>query len=74
MPVTISPNSSAAGMKSAGETCPRTGWTHGVRTVAEGIETDDQLERITRLGFDRAQGFLLGRPMPQHAMDQLVAA
>lgn len=48
--------------------------TSGVRTVAEGIETDDQLERITRLGFDRAQGFLLGRPMPQHAMDQLVAA
>jgi len=48
--------------------------TSGVRTVAEGIETHEQLDRITRLGFDRAQGFLLGRPMPPDAMDQLVAA
>lgn len=46
----------------------------GVRTVAEGIETREQLERITRLGCDRAQGYLLGRPMPHEAMDLLVAA
>lgn len=46
----------------------------GVRTVAEGIETHEQLERITRLGCDRAQGYLLGRPMPKEAMDELVAA
>jgi EAL domain-containing protein (putative c-di-GMP-specific phosphodiesterase class I) len=46
----------------------------GVRTVAEGIETPEQLERITRLGCDRAQGYLLGRPMPRDAMDLLVSA
>lgn len=46
----------------------------GVRTVAEGVETPDQLERITRLGCDRAQGYLFGRPMPRQAMDQLIAA
>jgi EAL domain-containing protein (putative c-di-GMP-specific phosphodiesterase class I) len=46
----------------------------GVRTVAEGIETQEQLDRITRLGCDRAQGYLLGRPMPREAMDPLVAA
>jgi diguanylate cyclase len=30
--------------------------------VAEGIETPAQLEVITRLGCERAQGYLLGRP------------
>ncbi|MGH1549703.1 EAL domain-containing protein [Leifsonia poae] len=47
---------------------------YGVRTVVEGIETTDQLELVTRLGCDRAQGYLLGRPMPREAMDELVAA
>lgn len=46
----------------------------GVRTVVEGIETPEQLKLITRLGCDRAQGYLLGAPMPQHAMDQVLAA
>lgn len=46
----------------------------GARTVAEGIETAEQLELVTRLGCDRAQGHLVGRPMPQHAMDLVIAA
>jgi EAL domain-containing protein (putative c-di-GMP-specific phosphodiesterase class I) len=46
----------------------------GARTVAEGIETREQLERVSRLGCDRAQGYLVGRPMPREAMDLLVAA
>lgn len=32
--------------------------------LAEGIETDDQLNALRREGCDQAQGFLLGRPMP----------
>jgi FOG: EAL domain len=35
----------------------------GIRVVAEGIETIQQLQRIRALGCDRAQGYLLGRPM-----------
>lgn len=31
-------------------------------TVAEGIETDAQLEAVKRLGCDYGQGYLLGRP------------
>ncbi|MCM2258003.1 MAG: EAL domain-containing protein [Vicinamibacteria bacterium] len=36
----------------------------GLRTVAEGVETDDQLARIRAAGCDFAQGYLLGRPAP----------
>jgi diguanylate cyclase (GGDEF)-like protein/PAS domain S-box-containing protein len=34
-----------------------------MRTVAEGIERPEQLARVTALGCDFAQGYLLGRPM-----------
>ena len=33
-----------------------------IRTVAEGVETSDQLATVTRLGVDYAQGYLLGHP------------
>ena len=35
----------------------------GCVVVAEGIETEQQRELMTRLGADRLQGFLIGRPM-----------
>jgi diguanylate cyclase (GGDEF)-like protein/PAS domain S-box-containing protein len=35
----------------------------GYRVVAEGIETDEQLQLLRRLGVDRGQGHALGRPM-----------
>jgi EAL domain-containing protein (putative c-di-GMP-specific phosphodiesterase class I) len=45
-----------------------------IRVVAEGIETAAQLERVVRLGCDRAQGYLLSRPVPRPEMRRLVAA
>jgi diguanylate cyclase (GGDEF)-like protein len=36
----------------------------GSHIVAEGVETDGELEMLTRLGVPLAQGFLLGRPAP----------
>jgi diguanylate cyclase (GGDEF)-like protein/PAS domain S-box-containing protein len=35
----------------------------GLRSVAEGIETKDQLDRIRALGCDQAQGYLFARPL-----------
>ncbi|MBV8979655.1 MAG: EAL domain-containing protein, partial [Acidimicrobiia bacterium] len=32
--------------------------------VAEGIETEAELATLRRVGVDRGQGYLLGRPMP----------
>ncbi|MFE5670552.1 EAL domain-containing protein [Agromyces sp. NPDC056523] len=40
----------------------------GLRTVAEGVETERQWEAVRKLGFDRAQGFLFGRPTPPERM------
>ena len=34
--------------------------TLGIRTVAEGIESQQQLDAVTRLGVDYGQGYLLG--------------
>lgn len=33
-------------------------------TVAEGVESEAVLERLAKLGVDRAQGYLFGRPKP----------
>jgi EAL domain-containing protein (putative c-di-GMP-specific phosphodiesterase class I) len=35
----------------------------GLQTVAEGIETREQLEQLQALGCDVAQGYFLARPM-----------
>lgn len=44
----------------------------GLRAVAEGVETDDQLATVRRLGCDLVQGYLLGRPMPAAEIDRLL--
>ena len=36
----------------------------GLTTIAEGVETEAQLELVTALGCDLAQGYLLGAPQP----------
>jgi EAL domain-containing protein (putative c-di-GMP-specific phosphodiesterase class I) len=42
-------------------------------TIAEGIETETQLERLRDLGCDLGQGFLLGRPIDAAAIGELIA-
>ena len=36
----------------------------GMRTVAEGIETETQAQTLEQYGVDRAQGYLFSRPVP----------
>lgn len=36
----------------------------GLRSIAEGIETQHQLDRLRELGCDHAQGYLFSRPVP----------
>jgi diguanylate cyclase (GGDEF)-like protein len=44
----------------------------GLSVVAEGIETADQLAVLRRLGCDRGQGYLLARPMPPEAIEEML--
>jgi diguanylate cyclase (GGDEF)-like protein len=45
----------------------------GMSTIAEGIETFAQLERLKALGCGLGQGFLLARPLDAEALGRLVA-
>jgi EAL domain-containing protein (putative c-di-GMP-specific phosphodiesterase class I) len=46
----------------------------GLDVVAEGIETQDQLEALRALGCPTGQGYLLGRPLPADDLLNLVGS
>ncbi|MGV8880536.1 MAG: EAL domain-containing protein [Rhodoglobus sp.] len=46
----------------------------GLRVVAEGVETEAHLSLVRMLRCDRAQGYLLGRPMPRADVERLLSA
>ena len=37
---------------------------YGFTTIAEGIESQEVLERLSDMGVDLAQGYFFGRPAP----------
>ncbi|QND45840.1 EAL domain-containing protein (plasmid) [Rhizobium lusitanum] len=41
-------------------------------TLAEGIETEEQLGKLRAEGYSEVQGFLLGRPMPRQDAEALI--
>ena len=46
----------------------------GLTAVAEGVETEDQLELLSGLGCDVGQGFFFARPQPPDEVVRLLAA
>jgi diguanylate cyclase (GGDEF)-like protein len=48
--------------------------TFGMATVAEGVETSSQYDRVRELGCDATQGYLTGRPMAVNAASAMLIA
>jgi EAL domain-containing protein (putative c-di-GMP-specific phosphodiesterase class I) len=44
----------------------------GLKAVAEGVETAQQLDELRALGCDQGQGYLFGKPMPSDAAEALL--
>jgi EAL domain-containing protein (putative c-di-GMP-specific phosphodiesterase class I) len=38
--------------------------TYGLTTIAEGVETEETLNKLAAMGIDHAQGYVFGRPAP----------
>lgn len=38
----------------------------GIKTVAEGVESMEQVEFLRKTGCDMVQGYVFGKPMPEH--------
>ncbi len=48
------------------------GQSLGMTTVAEGVETSEQLAALQREGCDQIQGYLISRPQPAEQIAQLL--
>lgn len=55
------------------QTLVQLGRSLGIRTTAEGIEEEHQLERLRELGCDRGQGYYFAPPLEVHALERFLA-
>ena len=50
------------------------GYSLGMITVAEGVETEEQADMLLWLGCELAQGWLYGHPLPAERIPDMIAA
>ena len=45
----------------------------GIQTLAEGVETEEQLEFLKTIGCEKVQGYLFGKPLPgEECMEEMI--
>ena len=44
-----------------------------LKVISEGVESEDQLDTLRKIGCDYIQGFIWGKPLPQEAAAKLVS-
>jgi diguanylate cyclase (GGDEF)-like protein len=44
----------------------------GLKTTAEGVETETQCDYLRKVGCDELQGFLLSKPLPKEGLEELL--
>ncbi|MFQ3257527.1 EAL domain-containing protein [Pseudoalteromonas distincta] len=44
----------------------------GLKTIAEGVETQEQAQFLKNLGCDEVQGFMYAKPMPEHELIEFI--
>jgi EAL domain-containing protein (putative c-di-GMP-specific phosphodiesterase class I) len=47
-------------------------WALGLRTIAEGVETEEQFDFLKSEGCEEIQGYLTGRPAPAEEIQDLL--
>jgi diguanylate cyclase (GGDEF)-like protein len=56
------------------DTVVKLGHDLGLKTLAEGVETTEQLDRLRNAQVDEAQGFLLARPLDAESLETQILA
>ena len=46
--------------------------TFGLKTVAEGVEREEQVSVLREIGCDMGQGYYFGRPVPPEEFERMV--
>lgn len=52
------------------EACVNLGRNLGYQTISEGVETEEQLEMLKKLGVDTIQGFYYSKPIPESEFEE----